>query len=172
MSRLLEEIRVAAPCGVSWDDMIGSNRVRYCHHCRLSVYNLSALGREEAEAMVQQREGPLCVRFYRRADGTMITQDCPVGVQGTRWALQRGWVLLTACLVGVLAAFIGVSLAATSGRMATSPFASMFEFLFPSDPVPDAVPLAAPVKPELPLCVMGEMALPPVSNSLAAPPNH
>ncbi|HXO37362.1 MAG TPA: hypothetical protein VN872_01925 [Candidatus Acidoferrum sp.] len=33
----------------------------------------------EAEALVSHREGRLCVRFYRRKDGTMLTQNCPVG---------------------------------------------------------------------------------------------
>ena len=64
--------------------MIGTARVRYfCHHCRLNVYNLSAMSREDAETMIRGREGRLCVRFFRRADGTMIIQDCPIGLRGT-----------------------------------------------------------------------------------------
>ena len=34
---------------------------------------------EEALKLVEEREGRLCVRFYQRRDGTVLTTDCPVG---------------------------------------------------------------------------------------------
>jgi hypothetical protein len=37
----------------------------------------------EAERLVVEKEGRLCVRFHRRADGTVLTRDCPVGLR--RW---------------------------------------------------------------------------------------
>ena len=41
-------------------------------------------GHEIAE-LIKEREGKrTCVRFYRRKDGTMMTQDCPVGYQQRR----------------------------------------------------------------------------------------
>jgi hypothetical protein len=159
MSRVLDEVRIASPCGVSWDDMIGTNRVRYCHHCRLNVYNLSALNRADAETMIQQRERRLCIRFYRRADGTMITQDCPVGVQAARWATHRGWVLLTASLASVLAVFVGVSAGTATGRVRSAqrlePFASVLDLLTPSPRAPAGRPQQA-----APECLMGEMKPP------------
>jgi hypothetical protein len=36
---------------------------------------------EEALKLVEEREGRLCVRFYQREDGTVITRDCPVGME-------------------------------------------------------------------------------------------
>jgi hypothetical protein len=64
--------------------MVGDARVRFCGSCQLNVYNLSDMSRAEAETLVRQAEGEdgphLCVHFYRRADGTMITRDCPVGL--------------------------------------------------------------------------------------------
>ena len=48
--------------------------------------------------MVQATQGRLCVRFYRRADGTVLTQDCPVGL---RRAIGLTWAR-TAALVGIL----------------------------------------------------------------------
>jgi hypothetical protein len=47
--------------------------------CRLNVFNLSGMTREEAEALIRSKEGRLCVRFFKRDDGTVLTQDCPVG---------------------------------------------------------------------------------------------
>lgn len=80
---LLESIRIASPCNASWDDMKGDDRVRFCGHCEKSVYDLSGMAREEAERLVAQG-GSICVRLYKRADGTVLTQDCPVGVRRRR----------------------------------------------------------------------------------------
>jgi hypothetical protein len=61
--------------------MLGSERVRFCGQCSLNVYNLSSMTRADAEQLIARTEGRLCVRFYRRRDGSIITQDCPVGLR-------------------------------------------------------------------------------------------
>jgi hypothetical protein len=76
---ILDGIRVASPCQASWDSMAGDDRSRFCSECRKNVYDLSAMTTAEAVAFVADREGDACVRFYRRADGTTLTADCPVG---------------------------------------------------------------------------------------------
>lgn len=82
---MLDQVRVASPCNASWDEMLGDERVRFCVSCEKNVYNLSAMPREEAEHLLQERIGKeLCVRFYQRADGTILTEDCPVGVKKKR----------------------------------------------------------------------------------------
>ncbi|MDF2694211.1 MAG: hypothetical protein K0S65_2594, partial [Labilithrix sp.] len=82
---MLDQVRVASPCNASWDEMLGDQRVRFCLSCEKNVYNLSAMPREEAETFLQERVGQeVCVRFYRRADGTLLTEDCPVGVKKKR----------------------------------------------------------------------------------------
>ncbi|NNF57367.1 MAG: hypothetical protein HKN04_03925 [Rhodothermaceae bacterium] len=73
----LDTIHVARPCSADWEAMIGTDRIRHCADCNLNVYNLSALSAAEAQALVDETEGRRCVRFYRRADGTILTQDCP-----------------------------------------------------------------------------------------------
>ena len=80
----LDHVRVAAPCEADWDQMIGSDRVRFCGQCSLNVYNLSAMTRTDAESLIAGTEGRLCVRFYRRRDGSIITGDCPVGLRAIR----------------------------------------------------------------------------------------
>lgn len=85
---LLGRVRVASPCNVPWDSMDGTARVRYCELCEKNVYDLSAMTRTEAEDFVARRNGDVCVRFYRRADGTILTSDCPVGVQKHRRRLK------------------------------------------------------------------------------------
>ncbi|WP_438027295.1 hypothetical protein [Sorangium sp. So ce233] len=81
---LLDSIRVASPCPTNWDEMVGDDRVRFCPHCEKNVYNLSEMPRDEAERLVRASAGDLCVRLYRRADGTVLTADCPLGVNRRR----------------------------------------------------------------------------------------
>ena len=59
--------------------MIGNDRVRFCPECKLNVYNFSAMPEDEIQRLVARRDGRLCARWYRRADGTILTSDCPVG---------------------------------------------------------------------------------------------
>jgi len=81
---VLDNIRVAAPCTADWAKMTGDERVRACGDCDQNVYNLSGMTREEAEALILEKEGQLCVRYYRRADGTILFADCAIGVRRRR----------------------------------------------------------------------------------------
>ena len=82
---LLDQLRVASPCKADWNEMLGDERVRFCLSCEKDVYNLSSMAKDDAEALLRDRLGDdLCVRFYQRADGTILTQDCPVGVKKKR----------------------------------------------------------------------------------------
>jgi len=80
----LDKISVAAPCTAQWRFMFGNERVRFCGQCSQNVYNLSAMTREQAEDLILRHEGRLCVRFYRRKDGTIITNNCPVGLRALK----------------------------------------------------------------------------------------
>jgi hypothetical protein len=82
---LLSNVAIASPCTASWEKMQGDLRVRFCGECQKNVYNLSAMAREDAENLLRSRpDGDLCVRLYQREDGTVLTQDCPVGVTRKR----------------------------------------------------------------------------------------
>jgi hypothetical protein len=86
----LAHLRIASPCDASWEAMEGDNQARFCRHCQLHVYNLSGMSRRDAAALVRETEGRLCVRFYRRRDGTLLTDDCPVGLRAARrWLLAQ-----------------------------------------------------------------------------------
>ncbi len=102
---LLADIKVASPCHASWDTMKGDERARFCGLCRKNVYNLSEMTRQEAENLLQEKEGKLCVRYYQRSDGTVLTKNCPVGVAVVRRALLTRAVSASALLVTVVALF-------------------------------------------------------------------
>lgn len=90
----LDDLRIATPCSADWDQMFSfeDERVRFCSQCNLNVYNLSGMNRREAEDLITRTEGRLCVRFYRRADGSVLTRNCPVGLEAIKrrvaWAAQ------------------------------------------------------------------------------------
>lgn len=86
---LLDNVKVASPCAASWAEMRGDDRVRFCESCKLHVYNFAEMTRAEAEALIIEKEGNLCVRLYQRPDGTMITKDCPVGLRAVRERFAR-----------------------------------------------------------------------------------
>jgi hypothetical protein len=98
---LLSQIRIASPCHADWDEMTGDDRVRFCGLCEKNVYNLSALTSEQAVSLIREKEGRLCTRFFQRADGTMLTADCPVGVHH-RIQKKRRLATLAASLAGLL----------------------------------------------------------------------
>jgi hypothetical protein len=81
---LLGDVRVASPCPADWNEMVGDDQSRFCGKCNKNVYNLSAMTTQRAEALIQEKEGQLCVRYYQRADGTVMTADCPTGVRKKR----------------------------------------------------------------------------------------
>ena len=71
----LNNVKIASPCSADWNEMYGDNRKRFCGDCKLNVYNLSGMTKTEAESLIINSEGRLCVRFYERADGSVITND-------------------------------------------------------------------------------------------------
>jgi hypothetical protein len=100
----LRRIRIASPCTADWNEMYGDERVRFCSKCELNVYNLSAMARADAERLLVDREGHLCVRFFRRSDGTILTKDCPIGLRALKQKIGR---IAVACISFVFGAGVG-----------------------------------------------------------------
>jgi hypothetical protein len=142
----LDIIQIASPCTADWEEMSGDERSRHCSHCNLNVYNLSEMSLEEAEIFLAEREGRVCVRLYKRADGTVIARDCPVGLRAVRAKIVR----LALATAGLFLAFTATALAAlgkipvlgpylAQGRVGQlhnqhSPFMAMGAICIPSPP--------------------------------------
>lgn len=103
----LNNVMIAAPCNIGWDNMVGNDRVRLCAGCNKNVYNTSRMTKSEIRELMS-RSGKLpCLRIYRRADGTMITEDCPVGLRRVRDAWKRGAKVAASiwtCLISITGA--------------------------------------------------------------------
>jgi hypothetical protein len=101
---LLGRISVKTPCNVPWDSMEGGDdRTRFCGECSKSVHDLSAMTEDEAEAFLDHHldDEDLCIRLYRRPDGTILTSDCP---RGRRTRHVRRVAIATAATATALAA--------------------------------------------------------------------
>ncbi|MEJ7849197.1 MAG: carboxypeptidase-like regulatory domain-containing protein [Pyrinomonadaceae bacterium] len=80
----INTLRVASPCSVGWETMTGDDRVRSCNSCQLNIYNTAEMTKAEVVNLIENHEGRLCIRLHKRADGTVITKDCPVGIRAYR----------------------------------------------------------------------------------------
>jgi hypothetical protein len=81
--------------------MQGDERVRYCAVCSLNVYNFAEMTRDEVRELLARNEGRVCVRLYRRADGTVLTRDCPTGLRELRRRASRAAAAAVAMLLSL-----------------------------------------------------------------------
>jgi len=74
--RPLDVIEVKNPCPADWTQMTGDATRRFCSHCKKFVHNLSEMPADEAERLVCESGGNLCVRFSRDIEtGRILTLD-------------------------------------------------------------------------------------------------
>jgi hypothetical protein len=117
---LLQNIRVASPCSANWEEMTGDDQSRFCGHCNKHVYNLSSMSSEAIARLIQEKEGKLCGRFYRRADGTILTADCPVGVHH-RIGRKRRLAMIAGSLAGLLSLGGSMKFQSAAGTSTSNP---------------------------------------------------
>ena len=75
--RSFDRMIIPAPCGADWDSMAGNDHVPLFEHCSLQVTNLSNMTRQDAIRLIARSEGRVCVRFVKRADGSVLTKHAP-----------------------------------------------------------------------------------------------
>jgi hypothetical protein len=99
----LRNVKIAVPCPADWNCMIGDDRVRFCNQCNLNVYNLSGMSKPDAEDLIRRTEERLCVRFYRRTDGTVLTENCPVGLRAIKRRVSKVAVAAFSAILSFMA---------------------------------------------------------------------
>ncbi|HEV7905143.1 MAG TPA: hypothetical protein VGO96_14980 [Pyrinomonadaceae bacterium] len=149
----LSHVRVAAPCRADWEKMHGNERVRFCGECSMNVYNLSNMSKKDAEALILNAEGRLCVRYYNRSDGTILTQNCLVGLQAFK---RRVSGISKAIASSVLSFFAGMAVLAGVQQAQDSLNVTTEVGIDLIDPVPLVEEEAAP--PEETFTIMGGIA--------------
>lgn len=110
-SFVLDNLSIASPCPKLWSEMelTDADAVRFCGDCKKNVYDVSQMTTAETELLVQRASAAeaagqgrsLCMQLYRRADGTVITDDCPVGLRRLRdnWRKLRNAAAAAIALV-------------------------------------------------------------------------
>lgn len=112
----LDAVAIPTHCPVSWDEMEGNDRTRFCAQCQQKVHDVSELTTAEAIALLGA-EKPPCLRIYRRDDGRVMTADCATRRERVwKWLGRRSaWA---ASLFAVL--FLSGCRTATQGAMLPS----------------------------------------------------
>ena len=72
---MLDRLQISVPCSIDWDQMVGSDRMRYCSECSRDVHDISRMTRNEAMALISSATGRLCVRLVRDQDGSTLTEE-------------------------------------------------------------------------------------------------
>lgn len=147
--RSLDLIEVRTPCPADWEQMAGDHTKRFCQHCQKHVHNLSAMPADEAERLVCESAGKLCVRFARDESGKVLTLDY-------RGTTQRRWTWKVWTLIALVGATITAGVQAMIlGKRAILP--------------PGATVVVGTPPPNFPV-LMGDVALPPETTANPAPP--
>ncbi len=143
----LDEVVIAAPCPVSWDSMLGDDRVRHCCGCAKNVYNIADMTKMEAEEFLAENGSSQCMRIFRRTDGTIMTDNCPRALRAIRNKLS----LCCRFVAGMTAAFFAF-IPAGKGQEASGQGAGN-----------NKVPAANESKPAAPIVELSGEPMPPAN---------
>ena len=92
-------IQIRTPCPKRWEELVGDERRRFCSECSLHVHNSAALTQREAQALVADAPGRVCMRIEYDPQGAPIHREARVA-RVARWVLASGAALLAACQGG------------------------------------------------------------------------
>lgn len=83
----------------SWDAMRGNAKSRHCEACDKQVHSFASMTASEIEKLLVEKEGRLCARIVRNADGLIETRD-----QQSKQGMAAGFVLAATLVAGTAAA--------------------------------------------------------------------
>jgi hypothetical protein len=167
----LDSLQVISPCPVAWSSMEGTDEVRFCGKCRKNVYNVAAMTRAEALAVIERAEGRVCMQLTRRPDGTIATGDCWAALRRAR---RRGLIAFAVAVPAIVLAQLwsqAFGLRALSGFLRRPPppaAALMIPELPPIETAPEPEPvLKGEISIERPRTIRGKTSI--VLGRMAAP---
>lgn len=156
----LEDIRIATPCDADWDEMKGDDRKRFCGSCEKNVFNISDMTRREAETFLEDNVGKsICVQLYKRHDGTVLSDDCPMGLRKIRDRLR----LMKATAAIFLSFIISAVFSSVRAQSVDGPIKGKVAMPMPvvkGERMPPAVPMAGGMTP-----MRGDWAAPPAAQT-------
>jgi len=114
----LNRLRIASPCGESWDGMAGAAERRHCAKCDREVFDFARMTPRQIEARIEASGGRLCARLTRGANG-LVTLPPPE--PPPFWFERRASPVASA----LFTALLGFGSAATGAALETSPSLAM-----------------------------------------------
>lgn len=89
-------------CPIAWTSMRGDERERYCSKCARTVVNVSLLTSEQREALLANPPpGGLCVAYYQRLAGEMVSAENPLSPAESSRVVQWGVAALSLSAVAL-----------------------------------------------------------------------
>ena len=107
----LDELRVASPCSSAvWSKEKAERFASHCKTCDKNVHNLSLMTLDEANDLIQEKQGNLCVTLYHGLNGKVLTSDAPIGFK----AFRRTYLKVRAAVIGLVLGLWGLITGTTS----------------------------------------------------------
>ena len=79
--RQIDAISIATPCPMKWSKMNRSDieATRFCDRCHKHVHDVSRMQDSDVVSLLDRSrtDADVCVRLFRRPDGTIVTASCP-----------------------------------------------------------------------------------------------
>src|SRR4030095_16745061 len=86
---ILDQGEITSPCTANWDEMKGTEQIRYCSECDKYVYNFSEMTRREAEELLIAREDQMSARLSRDQKCQTLTGESLPPVRLLGWKPGR-----------------------------------------------------------------------------------
>lgn len=74
-SRVLDQVSIQQQCPMSWDNMVGDDRVRFCGECQRQVWNFFEMTDLEIAEVMRANPERLCAQITKTREGTLVTKD-------------------------------------------------------------------------------------------------
>jgi hypothetical protein len=96
--------KLAFMCPVPWTKMAGDEKERFCSRCSKTVVNLSTMTEPERQTLLaKSRPEDLCVAYYRRLKGGVVSAENPLGASEYRGLKQFGVAALSSAALSIVA---------------------------------------------------------------------
>jgi hypothetical protein len=121
-----DELQVATPCQSAVWDTSDDNRARLCTTCNKNVYNVSLMTLAEADGLIREKKGNLCISLYKSFRGKTLTADAPKGFR----FLRKKYLIARAKTIAFALALWGFITGTTScSHLVASGFYNESEFI-------------------------------------------
>lgn len=93
--RILDQVTVLDPCPMSWDKMVGDDKVRFCGECQRKVWNFFEMTDAEVVEVMQANPERLCAQIKKTKSGQLLTKDYRPRLKNFRFSMLAMMIVAT-----------------------------------------------------------------------------